>query len=639
MKSPLVSIVGLMLAAVLMVLVNVLAAQWLRGARIDATENELYTLTQGSKNIAAAVDEPITLRMYFSSSIASKEAPEMQGFADRIEELLSEYVAASSGALELEVIDPEPFSDAEDDAVAGGLQGVPVGADVLYFGLVGTNSIDGRSTIPFFSPAREHLFEYEISRLIYELTEPSRPRIGILSTLGMTGTEAQPFPGAPPPQQPWIVTQQLSDLFDVVGVNPTMTEVDPTIDILVVHHPKNLADAALYAIDQFALAGGNVLVLVDPHAEEDTPPQDPNNPFAGASYPRNSDLNRVLSAWGVQMLPEAVAADASLALKVRAGTQAQPEVVTYVPWLELGPDQISDDDQATEGLALLRIPSAGILLPMPGAETTFEPLLTTSANAAQLEANKLKFFPDPKQLFESFEPGQETLTLAARISGTATTAFPEGRPAGPDDEGSEDDTPQTAHRTSGKINAVIVADADFIADSWWVQVQSLFGTQLATPTCDNGSFFVNVLDTLVGNDDLIGIRSRGTLARPFTKINELRLVAEKKYLETERSLQSKLQETDQRLAQLQREREDGSSMILTDEQRAEIERYQEVRIATRKELRDVRHNLEKDIEGLEGLLILLNVLIAPLAIVALLIAGTWAFRNRGTSVAAGETNA
>lgn len=637
MKSPTLSILGLVLAAVLVLLVNVLAGEHLRGARIDTTDDELYTLTTGSKNIAAAVQEPITLRMYFSSSVAGEEAPEMQGFADRVEELLREYVAASSGELRLEVIDPEPFSDDEDDAVAGGLQGVPIGGgnDVLYFGLVGTNLIDGRATIPFFSPSREHLFEYEISRLIYELTEPARPRVGVLSSLGMLGMEAQPFPGAPPPAPPWIVTQQMSQLFDVVGVNPTVTEIDPTIDILVVHHPKDLAEPALYAIDQFALSGGHVVVCVDPHSEEDTPPQDPNNPFAGMNHPRGSDLNRVLSAWGLQMAPGVVAADASLALKVRTGTQAQPEAVTYVPWLEVGPEQISGDDLATDGLTMLRLPSPGVLTPMPGADTTFEPLVTTTDQAMQLASSKLQFFPDPKQLLEQYEPGQETLVIAARISGTAQTAFPNGRPGGDADT----EESETAHRTSAPINAVVIADADFIADPWWVQVSSMFGTQLATPVSDNGNFFVNVLDTLVGNDDLIGIRSRGTFARPFTKIDALRLEAEKRYLAEERRLQDELRSTDQRIAELQREREDGSSMLLTDAQLSEIEKFQEQRIATRKKLRDVRHELDKDIEGLQSLLTGINVLAAPLAIVLLLVLVSAVLRRRSSDIVPGGSKA
>lgn len=638
MKSTFVSIVGLVLAAVLMVLVNVLAGEHLRGARIDTTEDELYTLTEGSKNIAASVDETITLTMYFSAGVASEEAPELAGFADRVEELLREYVAASDGTLELEVVEPEPFSDAEDDAVAAGLQGVPIGGgnDVLYFGLVGTNLIDGRATIPFFSPAREHLFEYEISRLIYELTDPSLPRVGVLSSLGILGGPAQQMPGAPPPEPPWMVVDQMRQLFDVVGVNATATEIDPTIDILVVHHPKSLPSEALYAIDQFALAGGSVVVCVDPHAEEDTPPQDPNNPFAGMNHPRSSDLNRILSAWGLQMTPEVVATDASLALQVQAGTRAQPEAVTYVPWFDVGRGQIADDDLATQGLATLRFPAPGVLTPMPGAETTFEPLVTTTSDAMQLEASKLQFFPDPKQLLEAYEPGGEELVLAARVSGKVGTAFPDGPPGGGDADDEQDgDAGDTARRTDGSINAVVIADVDFIADTWWVRVQSLFGTPLATPITDNGSFFVNVLDTLVGNDDLIGIRSRGTFARPFETIEELRLEAEQKYLEKERALQDELSAINSRIAELQRERDDGSSMILTDEQRAEYDKAIAKRLETRKQLRDVRHELDKDIEGLQSAVTLVNVLAAPLAIVLVLVLVSAVLRRRGSDIVPG----
>jgi ABC-type uncharacterized transport system involved in gliding motility auxiliary subunit len=252
-------------------------------------------------------------------------------------------------------------------------------------------------------------------------------------------------------------------------------------------------------------------------------------------------------------------------------------------------------------------------------------------------AEKFRFLPDPAQLMDGYSPGGKALTLAARVQGKAKTAFPGGYTAPPEAENPDDpdappkdDEPLPPHveESTGDINVLIVADTDMLADRMWVQVQQFFGQRLLSAFANNGDFVVNALDNLTGSSDLIGMRSRATYTRPFVRVEELRRKADADFRATEQSLQDRLNDTERKLTELQSQRKDGENlMILTEEQRAEIEQFQTEKLEIRKELRQVRRNLLSDIDALGTRLQVINVLLVPLLLV-LVAVGVFVMRSR-----------
>lgn len=622
MDRTLGSLAGLLLLLVLFFAVNLLAGAGLRSARIDFTEGDIHTLSAGSRRIAAGVDDTIRLYLYYSGDLAVGR-PAIENHHRRVRELLEAYVRASGGTIELELVDPEPFSEAEDEAVQAGLVGAPVGGGTLYFGLVGTNAIDGREVLPFLDPNQEPFLEYEISRLIHTLDHPERAVVAVLSPLPLDGGPPNPMTGQPA-SPPWQILRELRSLFEVRVIGTETTAIDEDVDVLLVVHPKSLPEAARYAIDQFVLRRGRAIVLVDPHCEHDVPPDADRNPMAALQWPRASALPRLFEAWGIEYDPAAVACDLEHAQRVRYQTAGRPEGVSYVAWLALDEALIDDDDPITGPLSDLNIATAGILRPVPEAATTFQPLVKTGPESASMEASRFAFMPDPKALLNDFEPGDQSLTIAARVTGPVSTAFPGGRPAAaPEDH-------EHLAASAGDVAIIVVSDVDLLADRFWIQEQRLGQISLGrSKFADNGDLVINAVDNLTGSDDLIAIRGRGRTQRPFTLVQEKRREAEQRYAAEEASLQESLRETETRLSELQRARPDQGQIIATEEQLAEIERFNAKRIDTRKQLRAVRLNLRKDIEALGTRLKIINIILVPaLVAVAAVALGLWRVRRR-----------
>jgi ABC-type uncharacterized transport system involved in gliding motility auxiliary subunit len=621
-RRTLLSTGALGVALVLFMAVNMLSNAVLRGARLDLTEGRIYSLSEGSRQVAAALEEPVTLRLYYSRE-AGADIPALRTYADRVEDLLREYETAGAGKLRLELLEPEAFSETEDAAVQAGLQGVLLESDeVLYFGIVATGSTDERSVIPFLDPSREASLEYEISRLIYKLGRPVRPVLALVTGLSLAGQPSMPFPGAPPGRDPWVLYEQLQEVFEVRDVPLDATELPADAELLLVVHPKDIADTLVYAIDQFVLAGGRALVFVDPHCERDEIPSDPSNPFAAMLAPRGSNLEGLFRAWGVQMPSDRLLADRQLALRAQTGGP-QPELVDYVLWLGLGREQVDAQDLITSNLGTLRVATSGTLEQLPGAETSFAPLLRSSVDAMLVEASSVQLRPDPERLLVEFVPSGRSYTIAARVSGPAQTAFPEGPP------GTEPGTPHGLASSTGPIQVILAADVDMLADDFWVNVRNLFGTRVAIPTASNGDFVIHALDNLSGSNDLISLRARASFERPFVRIEALRREAEQRYLAREQSLQETLAATERRLTELQQQKEDAGSMILSPEQRAEIERFRAEQVATRKALRDVQHDLRKDIDRFQLWIKVVDIGLVPLLVgLAAVCVASWRTRRR-----------
>jgi len=642
MSSRAGAVVGLVLAIVLFFAVNMVSSAMLRSARLDLTEGRLYTLSEGSKRIVRGLSEPIHLTLYFSRGPASG-APEFVSYANRVRELLEEYVAASGGTVTLDRVDPEPFTDAEDDASSAGLAAVPLqaGGAKIYFGLVGTNSIGSQEVIPFFDPGKETFLEYDVSRLIYALSRADKPVIGLMSWLPLEGG-FDPTQGPQGRRPAWIISQQIRGLFEVKTIETSASEIPEDVDVLMIVHPKSPSDETRYAIDQFVMRGGAALVFVDPLCEADIPPGAAQNPMSMLSADRSSNLPGLLEAWGVELEPGKVVGDLSHAMQVVAGQNQQP--VEYAAWLSLGQDALDSDDVVTSNLGLpLSLLTPGAITPRDGATTTIVPLVRTGEQSMLIEQSKVSFMPDPSQILRDFQSSGKRVDLAVRITGQASSAFPDGPPGEDADTSGDEQDEESAQsqdqdapakpsghlsESAGPINVIVVGDCDLLQDRAWIRQERLGPISLGySKLSGNGDFVLGALDNLTGSNDLIGIRARARSVRPFKKVQEIQRQADRQFLAQEQSLQDTLRQTQQKMTELQRARGDeGTSLILTPEQQAEVDRFQQQMVETRRSLRRVQLNRRRDIERLGAKIKFINIGLLPI-VVSLAAIGLGGYRS------------
>ncbi|MCC5868870.1 MAG: Gldg family protein [Gammaproteobacteria bacterium] len=617
----------LVVLAVVLVAAVVTSQQLLTGARLDLTENRLYTLSPGTRTLLARIDEPINLYFFFSER-ATRDFPALRTYSQRVRELLEEMSAASGGRLRLQVLDPAPFSEAEDRATAFGLQGFSIGplGESVYFGLAGSNAVGEQALIEFFDPQQEAFLEYELARLVLGLLDAQRPVVGLLSGLQVEG-------GFDPLSRqmgsPWVVVEQARQLFELRSLAPGLTQIDEDIDILWLLHPRDLAEPALYAIDQFLLRGGRVLALVDPFAQLDQP--DPMDPTGGMEHVPASSLNRLLSAWGVQVPEEEIVLDDVNALTV-SGMAQRP--VRHLGLIGIRRDGLNNAAVTTAALEQINFAFSGHIVREADSPLALEVLVSSSEQAAVVPAFAARMNPDPESLREDFVPEGRRLTLAARLSGSVPTNFPDGPPAPANGAAADDDgdaeAPVRDHLTHsrGDINLLLIADSDVASDRMWVQVQSFFGQRLPSAFASNGDFLINALDYLGGSEELMGLRGRAPFQRPFTRVETLRREADARVSETLARLEAELGETEQRLAELQSAREDAGSLLLSPEQEAEIERFRQRQVQLRQELRQVQRDREASIEALGTRLKILNIALVPVLLTLAVLVGAWRRRRR-----------
>ena len=625
MNSNFLTGTGLVVALALFLGINIIANQTLTSQRLDVTADGLHTLSDGTRNILKAIDEPITIRYYFSAKQFT-EIPEFATYGKRVRDLLEEYVAASGGKIRLLVIDPEPFSEAEDQAAGFGVQSIPLSAngEKGYLGLVGTNSVDDEIPIPALSPEREGALEYDLTKMVYNLSNPTKRVIGLLSGLPVVTTDQDPSSGRPSSRE-WAVITLLREVYEIRELDEANPELNDEIDTLVIIHPKAFSDKALYAIDQFVIKGGRAVVFVDPFAEADRPERDPNAPMTMPLV--NSTLEPIFAKWGVVMDPNRVAADIDAAVRVSFGSDTGPSEVEYLPWLQLTAEHFNSDDFITTELNSINVGSAGALAQTEGATTTFTPLIQTGPNSGMLERDAIVFVRDPGALLENFEPSGGSITIAARISGVVETAYPDGKPLDElEAKINPAGDPGFTAKSAAPINVIVVADTDILSDRFWVRFQNFLGMQMPQAIANNADLLINGIDNLGGNDDLISLRSRGEYSRPFTVVQKIRRDAESQFRNQERALQAKLKETETKMQELQ-QRDEGGNYLVSPEQRIEIDSFRREQLKTRKELRAVQHDLQKNIEKLGSKLKFINIGLIPI-LISIFAIGISVYRSR-----------
>ncbi len=635
-------LISLVLIAIGFIATVTLANNALKSARIDLTEEGLFTLSEGTLNVIDKIDEPITLRYYFSGRLA-REIPQIGILGERVKDMLEEFAAYSKGNIRLEIIDPLPFTDEEDRAVAVGLQGVPVDqtGETVYFGLFGVNATDHQQVIPFFDEKREPFLEYDLARIVYNLANPKKPKVGLISALPIAGSQySRGAEGAP--DDSFVVWSQAKQFFDVSEISPSVDELPDDLDLLLIAQPPSLSDATLYAIDQFLLNGGKVVAFVDPHSEADAqrPPQ--RGGAQRVDFGSADKLQKLFNAWGMDIPADKLVGDISNARKVRAPNASKTRMlaIEYPLWMALRRANVSETDITTSQLDQLHIASPGHIKPFgESGGLTIEPLIQTSQDSGLVDLARAQGRqPDIVGIANDIK-AEGKFTLAARLTGIAQTAFPDGPPrpavldkedAKPEDKTKAQekfDAAKAAHiaKSGAPVGLVVVADVDMLADGLWVTVQDLFGQRVAVPNANNGAFFANVLENLTGSADLIGLRSRGGYQRPFTMINDIQRDAERKFRTKEQELLQELEAVQKKLTNVKRASDPSgkTSLVLTDEQRTAIDAAQQQMLKVRKELRDVQFALRSDVEALTGKIKAANVVLMPLIIAILALFGAF----------------
>ena len=603
----------------------------LRGWRLDLTQNHLYTTAPGTDRILKNIKEPINLYFFYSTKTAD-QIPQIKTYGVRVRELLEELQARSGGNVVLHVIDPAPFSEDEDRASELGIRSTPIGAtgDALYFGLAGTNSIDGKANIDFFDPQKEQFLEYDVVKLIYTLANPKKPVVAWLSTINM-GESFDQRSGQMRPA--WALYQQAEQLFDIRTLAPTATKIDADVNALVIVHPKGLSPATQWAIDQYALRGGHILVFVDPLAEADpTAANDPQNPMAAMGADKSSHFGTLLSAWGVNFDSKQVITDRAHALQVSL-RQGEPPV-EHLGILGMNQSSFNKSDVITAGLSTVNVATAGFLTPVKGATTRFESILQTSDQSEPMPSARFAMLFDPSSLRDGFKPTGQHYTIAARVSGAVKTMFPGGPPAGVTRAAGE----KALKESVKHLQLIVFADTDMLSDFMWVHEQNFFGQMVAQPWASNGDLVLNALDNLSGSSDLISVRGRASFRRPFERVEALQRSADDRFRAKEQQLEKELRETEEKLTALQSKRSDKSSLILTPEQEKELDQFQQEKLGIRKQLRAVRAGLDADIQRLGAWIKVLDIIVFPLILVgavALIVASR---RQRSARVSSNKEN-
>ncbi len=618
-----ISFSGIGLLAILFFAVNIVADDTLENSRLDLTENGLYTLSDGTRNVLTGLEEDITLQLYYSASLAGA-VPEIRNHADRVMSMLEEFRTISDGRIRLELIDPEPFSEEEDSAVDAGLSGVPLGqgGDSFYFGLVGQNTTDDQETIPFFQPDRGRFLEYDLTRLVHGLSNPERPKLMVITTFplefGPGGVQAA-MRGE---SRPYAIMAPLYEFFDVEVPLRQWEEIDPETDVLLLAHARNLTERQRYAVEQFILGGGKAVILADAFSEVGVRLPSPTG-APDPMDPHSSLLPELLGPWGVQVEPETLVVDRTLATRVNVG-RGRRQLIDYVAWIQAAGPALNDNDPVTADLSLpLLLPTVGHIEIADDSPLTAVPLITSSDDAMRVPASKLRFRPDPQGLLADFASEGRPFVIAARLGGMVDSAF-EAAPEGVT-------TPHLA-RSVEPISVILMADADFIEDTYWVSRQAMFGQEVTQQTSGNANLLINMLDNLAGSSDLIGLRSRGEGDRPFTVIADLRRAAEQQYLQQEQELEARLKETEQKLAELQNRAGEGGGQLLSAEEANAIEAFQQDVLETRRELRAVQLNLRRDIEELQDRIKVITIGAMPaLVFVIAMILALWRRSRRRRS--------
>ncbi len=606
------------LAIIFFLAFNALINTAFTSSRLDLTQDKLFTLSDGTKKLLSTIDEPIDVRLYYSRRF-NEIGPDIARHATRVTELLGEYERLSNGMIRFEVFDPEPFSPEEDLAVSDGLQGLPFdqSGELVYFGVAGTNSTDDTDSIGYLSPERGPFLEYDLTRLVHNLANPDKARITILSDLPLQGTKFDNY-------KEWLIVEGMKQFFDVQFIDREDKKIPEKTEVLVIAAVHTLNPSLTYAIDQFVMKGGRVLAFVDPFAESMAlaGPQAGQLPPPGVGI---GAMTPLLKSWGVEMPAGKFVANSDDAVRVGFPDpeSGQQVAVDYVSWLTLVGDRFSKNDTVSGQLQRIVVSSAGAFLPTKESSIKFEPLIYTSKNSNLMDAFEIAQQPNPITLMKKFQSEDKSYPIAVRISGNIKSLYPDGPPKEVTKLDKDTASVDASHLSETKVplNAILVGDADFLADRNWARVQEIAGQRLTMPQANNADFAINALDNLRGSQALVGLRGRGLSVRPFEIIKEMRQIADDKFRAREQELLNSISKIEKNIDELKRE-EQTTGVILTSAQQNEIDNFRVKMLDSRRDLRQVQRSLRNDVETLENRIRVVNIWAVPvvIAFIAILLA-------------------
>jgi len=617
---------------VIALLAALIAANFIVSAfnlRADLTEGDVYTLSPGTRAILAKLEAPVKLRLYYTQGGEAVPVG-LKTFAKRVEDLLNEYKAAGRGKVVVEKFNPEPDSDAEDSAQLDGIEGQITNAGEKFYLGLSISFLDQKAAIPVLAPDRERLLEYDITRGIAQVGEAKKAVVGVMSALPVLGRSLDPI-RRQQPAEAWVVIQELKRNFEVKEIRLDAPRIEDDIKVLLVIHPRNLTEETEYAIDQFVLRGGKLIAFVDPYAYFDQTP-DLQNPFGGSQAGQSTFYN-LFKAWGIDVDMGKVIADLTFASG--AGPRLLPTLLT------LNTQALNMEDVVTSQVGTLLIPFGGAFKGKPAEGLTQTVLAHTSKNSMPVDLIIATLSGEPST--RGFQPTNEEMPLAIRLTGKFHTAFPEGKPKpfglprpdkkkGADGKKDEAKAEPQLKQSAEENSVVLVADVDLLSDGAAVEIQEVFGQRVAVPRNGNLALALGLVEHFSGDNALIGLRSRASFSKPLTVLREMEAQAQQQYLGKIKELEDNLNQTQENLQKLQKTKGGAASTILTPEQQAELENFRKKAVETRRDLKELRKNLRVETDALEFWTKVVNIALVPLLVA---IAGVaLALRRRGIGTAA-----
>lgn len=614
---------GIGVAAMFLILVALGVIASFAKVRLDLTEDRLYTLSPGTRKILGKLDAPVTINFYRTRDQTDVPVV-LKNYGDRVEDLLAEYRQASGGRIEIKKFDPKPDSDAEDSARLDGVEGQVMGAggligmgDKIYLGLA-VVSLDQKVALPFLDPSRERLLEYDLTRAISHVINPQKPNLGVMSALPVFGQPMNPMMmrmGQQQGQEPWIFISELKRDFNVREVPMTTEKIDDDLQVLVVVHPSGITEKTEYALDQFVLRGGKLLAFVDPMSVVDSGNSMNMQNMLQRAASGGSTLDKLVKAWGLEFDLNKVIADKNYVTNLRRGGRPVPDPT----WLSLTATAISREDPTTSDIDSLLLPGAGVFTGTPASGLTQTVLLKTSGNSMPVDKMMAQFGGD---VGKDFKPDGKESALALRLDGKFKTAFPDGKPGGeakPEDGAKpEEAAPEAAASLKESIKdgvVILVGDTDLLFDQFSVEVQNFFGQRLVSPFNGNLSLVQNLVELLMGDSDLIQVRSRAVQNRPFLVVKNIQAEAEKQYTARIKELEDEAAETQRKLNELMQNRDNKNQrVILPAEVQRDIANLRAREVETNKQLKQVRKQLRSDIDSLETRLKWVNIAGMPMLV-------------------------
>ncbi len=611
LETLLYSAVGIVAMALILVAVNYIAATF--RSRVDLTADKLYTLSDGTKKIVGKLDTKVKIRLYYSQRDNAMPVF-LKTYAQRVEDLLVE-LKQQSKFIEIEKLDPQPDSDAEDSANLDGVEGQPTQTgEKIYLG-ISINCLDQKVALPFLSPEREKLLEYDLARAIARVANPIKPVVGVMSALPIFGTPMNPMMmrmGQQGGQQPaWYLISELKNDFDVKQLEMNVTEIPADVKVLLVVHPRDITDATQFAIDQFVLRGGKLVAFLDPVSYVDQQRQG-GNPMMGGGPPTSSSLDKLLAAWGLGYDKSKCIADMKYATRMGRGQRVEQQPAV----LSLTVEAIDRNDIATSQVDSLMMGFSGAFTGTPAAGLTKTVLIKSTAQSQLVEGFLAQM--SGEAIVKDFKPSGTEYALAVKLSGKFKTAFPDGKPAATPAPGEApkpaEAKPDALKESKEDNHVILVADADMLADQFCVQVQDFFGQRVVIPRNGNVNIAQNFVEQMSGDTALMNTRSRAIVQRQFTRVRDMQLKAEDAYRAKIKSLEDSLQETQRKLNELQRNKEKGQRFVMSPEQQKELENFRKQEANVKVELKLLRRDLRQEVESMENRLKWANIAGMPLLV-------------------------